>query len=156
MSANVSFLELLSDASIIATLSFAISTVAGMLIPFRSTASDTVPLVPPPESPSPSMTPCISPTCPLIVSVPQSHHMIMILLFFVRVYLLGHRLQNYSSKVLVKSPELSITWLFLPSIRFDFKVFGLSIKGSSVNCGIINSFYREASARWLLTLVVVK
>jgi len=69
MSANVSFLELLSDASIIATLSFAISTVAAVNS-FRSTASDTVPLVPPPESPSPAVTPCISPTCPLIVSVP--------------------------------------------------------------------------------------
>ena len=68
MSANDSFLELLSDASIIATLSFAISTDAAVNS-FRSTASDTVPLVPPPESPSPAVTPSMSPVSASLVTV---------------------------------------------------------------------------------------
>ena len=71
MSANDSFLELLSEASIIATLSFAISTAAAVSS-FKSTASDTVPDVPPPDRPSPAVTPCMSPTCPLIVNVPAA------------------------------------------------------------------------------------
>ena len=59
ISANDSFLELLSEASIIATLSFAISTEAAVSS-FKSTASDNAPLVPPPDRPSPAVTPVIS------------------------------------------------------------------------------------------------
>ena len=59
-SAIDSFFELLSPASIIAILSAVTSTTAAVKS-FRSSASDTVPLVPPPLRPSPAVTPLISP-----------------------------------------------------------------------------------------------
>ena len=70
-SAIVSFLLELSPASIIAILSFATSTAAAVNS-FRSNASDTPPLVPPPDKPSPAVTPVTSPCCPLIVNVPAA------------------------------------------------------------------------------------
>ena len=58
-SAIASFLLELSPASIIAKLSFATSIVAAVNS-LRSSASETVPLVPPPLKPSPAVTPSIS------------------------------------------------------------------------------------------------
>ena len=56
-----SFFELLSPASIIAMLSFATSTVAAVNS-FKSKARVTPPDVPPPDSPSPAVTPVMSPS----------------------------------------------------------------------------------------------
>ena len=87
ISAIVSFLEVLSVASMIATLSFATSTAAAVNSfrsrdttplewarpsPATEELSDTVtsPEVPPPDKPSPATTLVTSPTCPLIVNVP--------------------------------------------------------------------------------------
>ena len=78
-SAILSFLELLSPPSIIAMLSAATSTVAAVSS-FKSKAKLTVPEVPPPDKPSPAVTPSISPAsfvklnCPvelLYVNVPS-------------------------------------------------------------------------------------
>ena len=71
-SAIVSFLLAFESlASINTTLSFATSTVAAVNSS-RSRASDNAPDVPPPDNPFPAVTPVMSPTCPLIVSVPAA------------------------------------------------------------------------------------
>ena len=67
-SAMLSFFELLSPASIIAILSFATSTAAAVSS-LRSSASETVPLVPPPLKPSPAATLSISPAEVVLVIV---------------------------------------------------------------------------------------
>ena len=60
ISAIDSFFEELSPASMIGTKSFATSTVAAVNS-FKSNASVSAPDVPPPDKPSPAVTPAISP-----------------------------------------------------------------------------------------------
>ena len=69
-SAMLSFFELLSSASMIAILSFATLTVAAVNS-FKSSAKETVPLVPPPLKPSPAVTPYLSPASLVKLNAPD-------------------------------------------------------------------------------------